>query len=70
MSSKTKGKQFKACRSCRALLEREVKVCPICGSQDFTDEWEGLIIVINPESSEIAKTIEIKNKGRFVVKVE
>ncbi|MEM0001313.1 MAG: transcription elongation factor subunit Spt4 [Desulfurococcaceae archaeon] len=70
MSTKSKSKPFKACRSCRSLVDRDVQVCPVCGSKEFSDEWDGVIIIINPDSSEIAKTMEIKNRGRFVVKLE
>ncbi|MEM0470180.1 MAG: transcription elongation factor subunit Spt4 [Desulfurococcaceae archaeon] len=70
MSSRSKSRPFKACRSCRALVEREVEACPFCGSKDFADEWDGVVIVIDPGISEVAKTVEIKSKGRFVVKIE
>ncbi|MCC6043440.1 MAG: DNA-directed RNA polymerase, subunit E'' [Desulfurococcaceae archaeon] len=70
MSSKSRGKPFKACRSCRALVDKEVEVCPVCGSRDFTDEWSGVVVILNPEESEIAKLLNLKNKGRFVVKIE
>jgi DNA-directed RNA polymerase subunit E" len=70
VSSKSRGKPFKACRSCRALVDKEVEVCPVCGSRDFTDEWSGVVIILNPEESEIAKLLNLKNKGRFVVKIE
>jgi DNA-directed RNA polymerase subunit E" len=70
VSSKSRGKPFKACRSCRALVDKEVEVCPVCGSRDFTDEWSGVVVILNPEESEIAKLLNLKNKGRFVVKIE
>lgn len=70
MSSKSRGKPFKACRSCKALVDKEVEVCPVCGSRDFTDEWSGVVVILNPEESEIAKLLNLKNKGRFVVKIE
>lgn len=70
MSSKSKSVPFKACRSCRALVEREVQMCPVCGSKEFADEWEGVIIIINPSESEIAKSTDLKERGRFVVKIE
>jgi DNA-directed RNA polymerase subunit E" len=64
-----RGRPFKACRNCKALVEREVEVCPKCGSRSFTDEWNGVIIVLNPEKSDIAKKLELKDKGRYVVKI-
>lgn len=70
MSSRAKSKPFKACRSCKALVDKETQECPVCGSREFTDEWSGVIVVFKPEESELAKVIDIKNKGRFVVKTE
>ena len=70
MSSRTKAKPFKACRSCRLLVSRETEICPNCGSRDFTDEWSGAVIVIEPEDSEVAKLLELNRKGRFAVRVE
>jgi DNA-directed RNA polymerase subunit E" len=52
------------------LVDKEVEVCPVCGSRDFTDEWSGVVVILNPEESEIAKLLNLKNKGRFVVKIE
>lgn len=70
MSSKSKTKPFKACRSCRALVDKDTQMCPNCGSKEFTEEWSGIIVVFKPEESELAKVIDIKSKGRFVVKIE
>lgn len=68
MSSKSKA--FKACRKCRSLVPKNATVCPVCGSQDFTMEWSGVVIVIDPENSKIAKTLEIKTPGKYVVKID
>ncbi len=64
-----RGKPFKACRKCKALVNKEVNICPICGSSDFTDEWEGMVIIIDPENSEIAKMLGITKPGRYAIKV-
>ncbi|MEM0380538.1 MAG: transcription elongation factor subunit Spt4 [Desulfurococcaceae archaeon] len=69
MSSRGRGKVFKACRSCKALVDREVAECPICGSRDFSEEWEGIIIIIDPEKSRIAKILGIVKPGKYAVKV-
>lgn len=65
-----KTKQFKACLKCRALVPREADVCPYCGSNQFTDEWSGIVIVLDPSSSKIASMLGLSQKGRFVVKTE
>ncbi|MEM1627887.1 MAG: transcription elongation factor subunit Spt4 [Desulfurococcaceae archaeon] len=65
-----RSKPYKACKKCRSLVEKNAEVCPTCGSKDFSDEWEGVLIVIDPERSEVAKALEIAKKGRFVIKFE
>ncbi|TRM83181.1 DNA-binding protein, partial [Sulfolobus sp. A20-N-G8] len=44
---------FKACKNCKALVNPDDSVCPICGSTNFSDDWDGIIIVID-ENSEIS----------------
>lgn len=65
----TRSKVFKACRRCKALVDKEASECPICGSRDFTDEWEGMVVIINPEKSSIAKSLGITKPGRYAIKV-
>ena len=65
----TRRKIFKACRRCRLLVDREVVECPNCGSRDFTDEWEGVIIVIDPGKSLVASKLNINKPGRYALKV-
>ncbi len=48
---------LKACRQCGALVPRDSKVCPYCKSSEFTDSWEGMIIIVDPESSQLAKEL-------------
>jgi len=66
----TKSKPFKACRKCKALVPKNAPVCPVCGSQDFTLEWSGVAIIIDPNNSRIAKVLEISKPGKYVVKLE
>ena len=57
----------KACKICKRIYEGER--CPSCGSKEFSDSFKGRIEVINPEKSEIARKIGIKEKGNFAIKV-
>lgn len=63
------GKAFKACIKCKALVKPEEGRCPICGSSEFTFEWSGIVIVIDPEKSEVAKMLDVKSPGRYALKV-
>ncbi len=57
----------KACANCH-FLTRE-NVCPKCKSTSLSDDYSGLVIIFDPESSAIAKAMNIKEKGRFALKV-
>jgi DNA-directed RNA polymerase subunit E" len=56
----------KACRICNAIHEHEK--CPKCESKESTENFKGRIVILNPESSEIAKRLDMKNKGNFAIK--
>ncbi len=56
----------KACKICKAIYEGER--CPKCNSKESTDSFKGKIIVLNPEKSEIAKKLNIKEEGSFAIK--
>ncbi len=57
----------KACTNCHFLSKESV--CPKCRSTSFSDDFSGLVIVFDPEGSAIAKTMGIKEKGRYALKV-
>lgn len=60
---------LKACIRCKALSPPDTKVCPNCGSRDFSEEWEGMVIVFDVEKSEVAKKLNISQPGRYAIKV-
>ena len=57
----------KACRECH-LISRG-NVCPNCRAPTLSDDFSGLVIVIDPEGSEIAKAMNITKKGRYAIRV-
>ncbi|MCA9488122.1 MAG: DNA-binding protein [Nanoarchaeota archaeon] len=58
----------RACKLCRTVYEGDEK-CPNCGSKEYTETIKGKIVVANPEKSEIAKKLNIKEKGTFAIKI-
>jgi len=60
---------YKACTKCKMLVDDKTEVCPNCGSREFSYEWEGLVIIIEPELSEVARLLEIKKAGLYALKV-
>jgi DNA-directed RNA polymerase subunit E" len=57
----------KACRRCKALTTG--KVCPVCKSSDLSPDWQGIILVFDPQKSLVASTLEITTPSRYALKV-
>jgi DNA-directed RNA polymerase subunit E" len=57
-----------ACRKCKYILAEDEKKCPACGGSEFSDEWSGIVVVIDPSSS-LAGIIGAKLPGRYAIKV-
>lgn len=58
----------KACKICKKIYDGEK--CPICESKESTDSFKGKVYILNPEKSEIAQRLKIKNKGDFAIKTK
>lgn len=56
----------KACRNCRSIVEKG-GTCPICGSTDLTVKWYGMLFIIKPEESKVAKELNIERKGVYAI---
>lgn len=58
---------LRACRNCRSISEQSA--CPVCRSTDLSDDFSGLIIIIDPENSQLAQKTKIDKEGRYALKV-
>ncbi len=56
-----------ACRKCKFVTIG--KVCPVCKSSDLTPDWSGIVLVIDPSNSQIARTLGITEKGKYALRV-
>jgi len=56
-----------ACRKCKFVTTG--KVCPVCKSSDLTPDWEGVVLVVEPTNSQIARTLGISKKGKYALRV-
>jgi len=57
----------KACKNCRFISNGPV--CPNCKSTNLSDDWSGLIVIMDAASSEVAKRMGITAPGRYAVRV-
>ncbi len=55
-----------ACKKCKRIIKG--KECSFCHSKDVSSNWKGLVVIINPEKSEIAKKLEITFSGKYALK--
>ncbi|GFN41219.1 MAG: DNA-directed RNA polymerase, subunit E'' [Nitrososphaerota archaeon] len=56
-----------ACRKCKFVTIG--KVCPVCKSSDLTPDWNGIVLVVDPSNSQIARTLGITEKGKYALRV-
>ena len=58
----------KACSECHRLVEEETE-CPIDKNNDLRDNWSGLVVIYDPEDSEIADQLGVSVAGRYAISV-
>ena len=56
-----------ACTNCHSITKENV--CAKCKSTNLSEDFSGIVVVFDPENSSIAKTMKIKEKGRYALKV-
>ena len=68
MSRETSYSTKMACRKCKYILVEGEKKCPVCGGTEFSDEWSGIVIIMDP-TAKLAEIIGAKKAGRYAIKV-
>lgn len=57
----------KACTNCHFITKENT--CPKCRSTSLSEDFSGIVVMFDPETSAIAKAMSIKNKGSYALKV-
>jgi DNA-directed RNA polymerase subunit E" len=57
---------MRACKQCSFISEDDV--CPRCGSAT-SKEWQGYLVVVDYEKSDIAKKMGITSNGKYALRV-
>ena len=57
----------RACRDCKMITTKSR--CPNCGSDRLSKDFTGMIIILDPENSEVAKIMGIKKPGAYALRV-
>lgn len=57
----------KVCKKCKIFVDGQQ--CPICKGNQFSTVYQGKINILDAKKSYVADKMEIKEKGRYVIKV-
>ncbi len=61
---------MRACRHCRKIeTDKKVNQCAGCQSHDLSEDFSGIVVVIDYEKSTIAQKMGITANGKYAVKV-
>jgi DNA-directed RNA polymerase subunit E" len=58
---------LRACRECNTITDE--KICPNCRSSDLSEDFSGILIVLDPGRSRIAEKVGLKREGVYALKV-
>ncbi len=56
-----------ACKKCNRILTK--KSCPTCQNIDVSKNWKGIALILDPDKSQIAKSLNISSVGMFALRV-
>lgn len=65
----SRGPPLLACKDCGTLNPKGETRCANCKSQNLTDDWEGMVIVLKPEQSILASKLGVKKQIMRAIKV-
>jgi DNA-directed RNA polymerase subunit E" len=60
------GKE-KICKNCKLFVEGDV--CPLCKENQFATVYQGKLNILDSNKSFIAQQINIKEKGKYAIKI-
>ena len=58
---------MRACRTCKNISEETI--CPVCKGTDFSDDYSGLLVVLNAENSLLAEKLDTTKPGVYALKI-
>jgi DNA-directed RNA polymerase subunit E" len=58
---------MRACRHCKNINAETV--CPVCKNTEFSDDYSGLLVVVDPENSILAEKLDTKEEGNYALKI-
>ncbi|MEM3341357.1 MAG: transcription elongation factor subunit Spt4 [Thermoplasmata archaeon] len=60
---------MRACKSCMSIFDEDIDKCKFCAG-DTSKEFQGYLIIITPEKSQIANKLKIIRPGIYALRVK
>ena len=61
---------MRACRHCRLIEDdKAINQCKFCHSHDLSEDFSGIVIIVDHEKSKIAERMGITTNGKYAIKV-
>jgi DNA-directed RNA polymerase subunit E" len=57
----------RACRNCKLITDENI--CPVCKGTEFSDDYSGLLIVLDAKNSILAEKLETDENGVYALKI-
>lgn len=58
---------IKACRQCKVLTKEST--CPICKGSELSEDFLGFVIILDPNKSQLAQKMSIKEAGQYALNI-
>ena len=58
---------MRACRYCKNINEETV--CPVCKNTEFSDDYSGLLVVLDADNSILAEKLDTNASGNYALKI-
>ena len=52
------------------IINNNEESCEYCGSNEFTKEWYGMIIILDPKKSILSEKMNISNPSTYALRVK
>jgi DNA-directed RNA polymerase subunit E" len=58
-----------ACGECNLVLEDGIDQCPRCPTAPVSTDWLGLVVILEPDRSAVARRLGVVIPGNYALKV-
>ncbi len=58
----------KVCSTCRIFVKGSE--CPICNNSNFTSNYKGVMYILDPKRSNVAKELNLNMKGKYAIRTQ